>query len=224
MIFFKKNKDPLSNYIKLTFGITPKQIALYYKALTHKSISKDSNNERLEFLGDKVLSSVVANYLFHNYPTKSEGELTKLSSKMVSRKTLNTVGEQIGLINHIKYIEHQNGHKNLLGNTLEAIIGAIALDYSYQKAEKVIVDILLKKYILAEELDKVDSDYKSQLVIYAQRNQVNIVFNVIDLDEQNAFRATVLIDDSEVATAKAYTKKQAEQKASKKALQKLTQK
>lgn len=216
-----KKKDPLVHFLKNKIGIKTTSLNLYQQAFTHKSISQSNNNERLEFLGDQVFSSVIAEYLFNKYPKKTEGELTKLKSKIVSRKHLNKVGEQLGLQDHILYIDYENGHKNILGNTLEALIGAIVLDKSYKTAKKIIIKLLLEKLVSVEEIDQKDEDYKSQLVIWGQKKQKQIVFDTIPLMEKDMFQTSILIDGKEFQQATAYTKKQAEQSASKFVIEKL---
>ena len=93
-LFSKKPKDPISKYMFLNFGVTPINIALYKEALTHKSFDQNlKNNERLEFLGDSVIDTIVAEFLFENYPNEDEGFLTKMRSRIVSRESLNELGK-----------------------------------------------------------------------------------------------------------------------------------
>ena len=129
--FFKKRYSKLSPELILLFkqelSFSPKDELLYLDAFTHKSIAakKSSNNERLEFLGDAVLSSIVGEFLFTKYPEKSEGFLSQMRAKIVSREQLNSLGKKIGLEEHLLFQKSTNKYKSLIGNAFEALFGAI---------------------------------------------------------------------------------------------------
>ena len=131
----KEFKKQLNNVL----GFTPGNLSLYRTALSHRSVREgaDENNERLEFLGDAVLSSIVAHYLFRKYPYKGEGFLTEMRSKMVNRQQLNEIGIKMGLKKITIYNKYDNSLKisQIFGNTLEALIGAIYLDKGYDKTQ-----------------------------------------------------------------------------------------
>ncbi len=213
-IFSKKSSNQeLEKFILEAFGVKPKSIRVYETACTHKSISSN-NNERLEFLGDTILSSIVAGYIFKLYPNKTEGELSKLISKVVSRNQLNELGEKINLHQHIQYIKQENGHKNILGNTLEALIGAIYLDKGYHKTEKSITK-LIEKHLSLDEVDQTEKDYKSQLHIWGQQNQQEVLFDTKQIDNTHSFTCDIVINKEIISSEKGESKKKAEQKAAK---------
>ena len=150
--FFKKRYSKLSPELILLFNqelsFSPKDELLYLDAFTHKSIAakKSSNNERLEFLGDAVLSSIVGEFLFTKYPQKSEGFLSQMRAKIVSRENLNYYGECLNLEPHISYQRKNVVYKSLLGNVVEALFGAIYLDLGYNKTKAIFInELLLKK-------------------------------------------------------------------------------
>ena len=145
--FFKKKKSTLLsekflNFLALKLGIKPVNERLYLEAITHssyKNIQKNNlDNERLEFLGDAFISLTVANYLYDIYPNDNEGYLTQLRAKIVSRENLNKIGQDLGLQEFILYQKSSNSYKSLVGNTFEALYGAILIDLGIEKAKKVL--------------------------------------------------------------------------------------
>jgi ribonuclease-3 len=143
--FFKKKKSSLLsekflNFLALKLGVKPINERLYLEAITHssyKNIQKNNlDNERLEFLGDAFISLTVANYLYDIYPNDNEGYLTQLRAKIVSRENLNKIGQELGLQEFILYQKSSNSYKSLLGNTFEALYGAILIDLGIEKAKK----------------------------------------------------------------------------------------
>ena len=193
---------------------------LYKKAFIHKSYDSRYNNERLEFLGDAVLSTLITEALFLETPKKGEGFLSQQRAVMVSRKHLNMVGKKIILKSEIK--------RNLTplplsvyGNTLEALIGAIYLDKGLDSTR-----VFVKKYIYNSEFLKklTDNDFKSRLLKYCQKERVALSYRVEKqgrIDHQQEFLATVFMNGVKIAQSKATTKKEAEQRAAKKATEKL---
>ena len=133
-------KKEFRNQLTNVLGFSPGELDLYITALSHRSVREgaDENNERLEFLGDAVLSSIVAHCLFKKYPYKGEGFLTEMRSKMVNRQQLNDIGIKMGLKKITIYNKHDNSLKisQIFGNTLEALIGAVYLDKGYKKTQK----------------------------------------------------------------------------------------
>ena len=137
MQFFKQllKKSPEASFekqLKNVLGIKPGNALLYRTALSHRSVKEtaDENNERLEYLGDAVLSAIVADYLFKRYPYKGEGFLTEMRSKMVNRQQLNDIALKMGLKKLTFYNKFDNSLKGsqIFGNTLEALVGAVYLD------------------------------------------------------------------------------------------------
>lgn len=223
---FRKKSDGDNHYyriIKDIFGFRPGNIELYKLALIHRSASVTMpdgitvNNERLEFLGDAVLESVVSDYLFIEFPQSDEGFLTKLRSKIVSRATLNDLCVKIGLSDHI--ISQADGYiqKHLYGDALEAMIGAIYLDKGYDFVNRLLINWLFSKYLDLESMTAIETDYKSRLIEWCQKSRHNIRFDtrpdVDSSDHAPKFRSVVVIDNLEMGYGFGQTKKEAEQSA-----------
>lgn len=207
-------------YFSKEFNITPKKMELYAQALTHKSKSPDQNNERLEYLGDTVLSSVVVSYLYDKFPKKNEGELTVLTSKIVSRKNLNEIGEKIGLSDYIIAVDYDNGYKNILGNTFEAIIGAIYLDKGFEITQNAVQYALLDKLDLAK-MDEEETNFKSVLIVWGQKTGNKVLFKGKRLPESSKYKSTLFINSKKINTIAKDSKKEAEQYIAEKALSSL---
>lgn len=230
--FLNKNyHHPLSIFIKNVFGYIPKNIFLYELALTHKSASmyhnKDFsiNNERLEFLGDAVLNTIIGEYLFNEYVNENEGFLTNLRAKIVSRHSLNDVAIKLNLT---KVIKQQHDFdilsSNIPGNALEAFIGAIFLDKGYNFTKKIILQKIVHPYIDLHNLIENDTNYKGQIIDWAQKQHVSIEFKcepTVLENKQQGYLAEILIKGQEWGKGKGNTKKEAEQQASKEALGKI---
>ena len=142
-------------------------------ALTHKSASK-TNYERLEFLGDAILNFYIAKTIFNEFPDISEGKLTQIRASLVSRYFLNNLGKDLGLSDHVILGKGETTENNsILGNVVEAIIGAIYLDSGLEKAE----DFLAKLYgknIVSIEPEEETLDSKSQLQEKLQKRGSNL--------------------------------------------------
>jgi ribonuclease III len=237
LIYFIKTtagqRNLLYNKIYSLTGSRPGRLDLYRSAFTHKSISnaelgkRSHNNERLEYLGDAILSAVIADYLFSVYPNCKEGFLTKLRSKLVNRENLNRVALNMGFDNLV--ISHKNiipTKKHIYGNALEALIGAIYLDQGYKKAKKFIIDRIISAHFDLDQLACQDNDFKSQLIQWGQKNRKEISFSGYELTESDkpepVFVATIHIMDRLAGEGHGPTKKQAQQHAARQALQSLT--
>ena len=153
------------------FGVCPNNIELYKLALIHRSASlflddgTPINNERLEFLGDAVLESIVSDYLFIEFPEQNEGFLTKLRSRIVSRASLNKLAVRIGLDRHIiTQGNYSSQQKNLYGDALEAMVGALYLDKGYDFTNRLIINHLLNRYIDLVDITEQETDFKSRLI------------------------------------------------------------
>lgn len=213
-------------------GFVPKNVHFYKRAFTHKSlVPKEeesekkrypTNNERLEFLGDAILDSVTAEYLFRKYPTQDEGFLTQMRSKMVNRKALNEIAAHMELDIFLRQLGATRISQTMMGNTFEAFIGAIYLDVGYKNTKKFIINKMLRQYLDIHELENTNTNYKSQLLEYGQKNQYSIEYNVLQhyrtKNNRERFKIAVIINDKSTAVAEGYSKKSAEQKASHKAL------
>ena len=209
-------------------GFRPKDIKYYKLALANKSaFIRDEkgaliNNERLEFLGDAILSAVVSDVLYHQFPTKKEGFLTVLRARIVQRKSLNKIGMQIGLP-HITKLAKQPKPFNVFGNTLEALIGAIYLDKGYDFCADFIRERIIKSHVKLNRLASEEEDFKSRLMEWGQRNKAEIRFDDVPAINPNdkAFNVDVYVANVRVAFGRGYTKKDAQQNASEMALKNL---
>jgi len=185
---------------------------------------KSYNNERLEYLGDAVLSTIVAEYLYKKYPGRNEGFLTKMRSKIVKRKTLNKVAESMGIdIILSKYTQGKMSY-SMLGNAFEAMVGAIYIEYGYEKTSNYVITKILIKYLDMHELETSDDNYKSQLLEWGQKEGHNIAYKLINKykhDKRDRFKVGVYLNGEEITVADDYNKKSAEQIASSQALKTL---
>ncbi len=214
--------------LETVLGYVPVHVGLYKQAFFHKSGNNDrngaavsQNNERLEYLGDAILGSIVAEYLFCKYPSSDEGFLTKMRSKIVKRQTLNKVGESLDLGALLSENNSMRLSRSMLGNALEALIGAMYLEIGFEKTKKYIVKELLQKHINIHELESYDDNYKSRLLEWGQKNNRTVAYKVIakyKLDKRDRFKVAVLVDGSKLSTADDFNKKSAEQMASERAL------
>jgi ribonuclease-3 len=204
--------------LKIILGFKPKSKFLYSKAFTHRSMNiKDKkgntfNYERLEFVGDAMLSSVIAAYLFEQVPHGDEGYLTKMRSKVVSREHLNELGKDLDLIDLVQSRIH--------GNLFEALIGAIYLDRGYKFCEKFIYKRVINPYVDIETLEGKVISYKSLLIEWCQKEKNTFDYNVYEdtgKNELKHFSVKLRINDKVVSKARATSKKKAEEKASKRA-------
>ncbi len=213
--------------LKEILGFKPKSKSLYIKAFTHRSMNlRDKkgnamNYERLEFVGDAMLSSVIAAYLFEQVPHGDEGYLTKMRSKVVSREHLNELGKDLGLIELVQSrIPKSNFGNNIHGNLFEALVGAIYLDRGYKFCEQFIYRRVIRPYVDIETLEGRVISYKSLLIEWCQKEKNTFDYNVYEdtgKDELKHFSVKLSINDKVVSKARATSKKKAEEKASKRA-------
>ena len=218
-IFFKE--------IQNIIGFTPKSIIYYQKAFTHRSTNQmdlkgnPMNYERLEFLGDAMLSAVIAAYLYNEAPAGDEGYLTKMRSKIVSREHLNELGRDLDLIRFVdSKVPTQHFGENIHGNIFEALVGAIFLDKGYDFCEKFIQKAVVEPYVDIAKLEGKVISYKSLLIEWCQKEKKSFFFDVFDdngNDGQKYFGVKLSIDDKVIAKARATSKKKAEEKASQRA-------
>ena len=223
---FKRNGNFFMELTKI-LGFKPKNVKYFRKAFTHRSMNtKDTkgnpfNYERLEFLGDAMLSSVIASHLYLEVPSGDEGYLTKMRSKVVSREHLNELGKDLKLINLVesKIPAGQFGD-NIHGNLFEALVGAIFLDRGYKYCEKFIFKRVIIPYVDIETLEGRVISYKSLLIEWCQKEKKTFGYNVYEdtgNDDVRHFSVKLSIDEKVIAKARATSKKKAEEKASKRA-------
>lgn len=225
-----KDDEALIAFLKNIFGFNPGNIFLYKQAMRHKSIAstikegvKDSN-ERLEFLGDAVLSAIVANYLFRKFPFREEGFLTETRSKIVSRASLNKLAFRIGMGNHLSVSPDLMKHSSasLLGDALEALIGAMYLDKGFDFTSKTIITYLLDIYMDITDLIETEVNFKSRLIEWGQHHKKEIEFrigNALQLrNQQRQYRIQIVFEGTVISEAIDFSIKGAEQLAAEKAL------
>lgn len=218
-IFF----DTISKMI----GFKPVKLDFYRTAFTHRSINKMDVNgnaisyERLEFLGDAMLSSVIAAHLFNEVPTGDEGYLTKMRSKIVSREHLNELGRDMKLIDHVESkVSPQHFGENIHGNIFEALVGAIYLDQGYSVCEKFIQKKVIAPYVDIPRLEGKVISYKSLIIEWCQKEKKTFNFDVYEDNEitgERLFGVKLRIDDKIISKARAASKKKAEEKAAQRA-------
>lgn len=213
-------------FIFQRFGYRVKDVTLFQRALRHKSISNNSklvSNERLEFLGDSILDAVVAEMLFSKFPDEDEGYLTKVKSKIVSRRTLGIIGHEMEIEKVMTYNRGRSIKiETLEGNAFEALIGAIYLDSGIKNVKVAIERHVFKKYVNLNQILEEEIDFKSRLFIWSQKSRVPLRFDIVDEEIiENVWRYTVcaIISDKEFGRGVGSTKKKAEQAASKETLQ-----
>lgn len=204
-------------------GFTPSNLEVYRLATVHSSIAKENgtgykeSNERLEYLGDAILGAAVADFLFKKFPFRSEGFLTEIRSRIVNREALNLLARKIGVANIVQF-DQKNAHLQqvILGNTLEAIVGAIYLDKGYIRTRKFVVDKLINPHYNVDDLVNSDSNFKSKIIEWAQREGKDVRFEIVNVKKgrnHKEFTAQVLVDKEAMGTGYGNSKKKAEQDA-----------
>lgn len=204
-------------------GFTPSNLELYRLATVHSSIAKENgsgykeSNERLEYLGDAILGAAVADFLFKKFPFKPEGFLTEIRSRIVNREALNLLARKIGVATIVQF-DQKNAHLQqvILGNTLEAIVGAIYLDKGYIRTKKFVIDKLINPNYNVDDLVNSDSNFKSKIIEWAQREGKDVKFEILNVKKgrnHKEFTAQVLVDNEAKGTGYGNSKKKAEQDA-----------
>ncbi len=226
---FRRQSDPnFESQLRNVLGVKPGNISLYRIALSHRSVKEgaDENNERLEYLGDAVLSAVVADYLFKRYPYKGEGFLTEMRSKMVNRQQLNEIALKMGLKKLTLYNKFDNALKasQIFGNTLEALIGAIYLDKGYIKTQRWVLRSIVIPHMFVDDLEQIDINLKNRLIGWASKNGKVLEFETIDERLESGrriFTIAAILDGEKVSQGKGFNKKDASQVAAQLAIEKL---
>ncbi len=213
-------------------GFYPKNLAYYEEALIHKSSSVGGNNgryynnERLEFLGDAVLDAIVADIVFKQFPNKDEGFLTNTRSKIVKRDTLDRIARELGLDKLLVSSSRAQSQKShILGNALEAFIGAIYLDQGYRKTYRFINDKIINPFIEVSKVASKEVNFKSQLLEWSQKMKVQLDYEIIEnfLDKENnpVFQSQALLNGLLAGVGIGHSKKESQQQASKLAMKKI---
>ena len=205
----------------------PANLAIFHLAFKHSSKSNQvySSNERLEFLGDAVLDTIISEYLFKKYPLRGEGFLTEMRAKIVNRKRLGDIGDKLILQDFLDYDRgYVKVNSTILGNALEALIGAIYLDAGYEMSKIFVFDKIIVPYINLEELRKADINYKSRLFEWAQRFDRALTFEVLEEKVQKNIRIFIVgayVDGQMLGKGKGRSKKDAQKDAAEKVYNKL---
>ena len=213
--------------IEKILGFAPKNIDFYKKAFTHRSsnrldeVGNPLNYERLEFLGDAMLSAVIAGHLFNEAPTGDEGYLTKMRSKIVSREHLNELGKDLNLVQFVESkVPVQHFGDNIHGNIFESLVGAIYLDRGYEFCEKFIQKRVILPYVDIARLEGKVISYKSLVIEWCQKEKRQFHYDIYEdngIDGERLFGVKLSIDEKVIAKARATSKKKAEEKASQRA-------
>lgn len=227
--YYLSEDKNLAKKLNSILGFTPRRLNLFKRAFYHKSMLNNQtdtfyNNERLEYLGDAILSTIVAEYLFKKYPNKNEGFLTKMRSKIVKRKTLNMVASEMGIDVILSNYTQGKMSKSMMGNAFEALIGAIYLESGYRWTKRYVIREILRKYINVHELELVDDNFKSRLLEFCQKHNHSIEYKLVSkfkMDKRDRFKVGVYINGEEKGQAEDFNKKSAEQAASALALKKI---
>jgi ribonuclease-3 len=230
IVQFAKDKV-LYSAIKNLLGFYPRNIYLYKVALSHKSApqvwlkGQQVNNERLEYLGDAVLSSIVADYLYKKFPYQNEGFLTEMRSRIVSRSRFNKLSLKMGLN---KLIFQGNGSftssKSIFGDTFEALIGAIYLDKGYNFTKRVVIRRIIDVHLDVDEIERTDTNFKSRILEFAQREKRQLEFRVVqEIGEghRKQYLVELFLDNLPVSRGQDFSIKGAEQIAAEKACEEL---
>ncbi|MDB4538357.1 ribonuclease III [bacterium] len=226
---YSKEEKRLATSIKMIVGSKPFNLKPYQIAVQHTSVARSvkegfkESNERLEYLGDAVLGTVVAEYLFKKFPFKDEGFLTELRSRIVSRDSLNNLARTIGVPQIVQFDKKRktpNSHKSLYGNALEALIGAIYIDRGFTFTSNFIQRKLLQPHYDLEEIINTTKNYKSKLIEWSQKNTKTPSFDHVETIDKGHFKEfviQVLIDQEPIAKGHGLSKKKAEQDAAREA-------
>jgi len=225
-LIFSFRKSEFEKSVYMLIGYQTTKMVLFHTAFNHRSLKENpsENNERMEFLGDAIISSVVAEYLFKKYPYKDEGFLTEMRSKMVNRQQLNHIAIQMGLKRMTRFNKLDGGLKSsqIFGNTLEALVGAIYLDKQYNFTKKWIIEKMIQPYLFMDELEQIDINIKNKIIGWAlkQGKQIDFVLADEQLEgRRRLFTINIVIDGEVITSQKGFTKKDASQIAAQKAIE-----
>jgi len=223
-----KERAEFNRQLKNVLGFVPGRPDVYIAALSHRSIKETSeeNNERLEYLGDAVLGSIIADFLYKRYPKKGEGFLTEMRSKMVNRQQLNDIALKMGLkkITRFNKIDGSLKNSHIFGNTLEAVVGAIYIDKGYKSTQQWVMKRLIIPHLYMDDLELLDINIKNRLIGWATKNNRTITFDIVEerLEKsRRLFVIGVMLDGEVIATGKGFNKKDASQLAAQAAVAKL---
>lgn len=230
-LLFRKDKHLYLQFYEI-LGFYPHNIELYQIALAHRSkvyknhLGHTVNNERLEYLGDAVLETIVSDIVFRKYPRKREGFLTNVRSKVVQRSTLNILADKIGLSKLVHLNTRPISKRNNIGgNAFEAFIGAIYLDRGFKICYEFVAQRILGQYINLEALSRKEENFKSHLLEWSQKNKLRVEFKLDNTEAADGnspvFYTTILLEGKKAGRGRGYSKKESQQNAAKEALENL---
>lgn len=231
--YSSEEKNIITSARRIT-GYRPVNVYLYQLATQHSSVAKRSTGgnkesyERLEYLGDAVLGSIVAEYLFKKFPFKDEGFLTDIRSRIVNRESLNNLARKIGLDDMVRYNttqKHPHSHKSLYGDCLESLIGAVYLDKGYRRCRGFVLRKLIMPHVDLDEVVKTNPNHKSRLIEWAQKENREVRFEIVEVKgdkHRKQFTAQVFIDGEAHTKGSGFSKKKAEQAAASKVVESLS--
>jgi len=227
---FRKDRELYASLYEM-MGFYPHRLRFYKQALLHRSSAmrnKDGraeHNERLEFLGDAVLETVVSDILFHHFQIQREGFLTNTRSKIVQRDTLNRLATEMGLDRLVHSNSHNSSHNSYMGgNAFEALMGAIYLDRGYDACMFFMRNRILRKLLNVDRMASKEVNFKSKLIEWAQKNHIHLEFRVEEQRENRTtpvFVTRIILEGLEGEQGKGYSKKESHQEASKATLKAL---
>ena len=229
-LFNLKNKEPYLSLYNI-LGFYPNDITLYEQAFKHRSVpfsqyGKRCNNERLEFLGDAVLGTIIADIVYKHFKNKREGFLTNMRSKIVQRESLNNIALELGIDKKVTSMPYATRHnKYMYGNALEALIGAIYLDQGYNRCYEFIEKRIINKYIFLDKLAIQEVNFKSRLLEWGQKMKFDLDFDLIgtftDEDGNPVFQTKIALEGTPLGIGVGSTKKESQQQAAKTAIRKI---
>ena len=226
------NKQEFASRLRKIIGFRTTNLRIYEAAFIHRSASftlpdgKRINNERLEFLGDAVLDTILSDYLFEKFPDANEGFMTKIRSRIVNREILNQLAISMGIDKIlVSNVSSNSSTRNLYGDALEALIGALFVDKGFKKTKNLFIKRVFNKYLDLSQIVDTDTDYKSLVFEWIQKHKTNLTFEYKEEYDfklkKSVFSATLLINKEEFGRGQGASKKEAEQEAAGKAWAKL---
>ena len=227
--YLRCTDKPFARQLRHILGFYPHDLAIYREALMHRSLNHHrphehkKDNERLEYLGDAVIESVVSDILYPHFKSKKEGFLTSARSKIVQRSSLNRIAKEIGLVELIQSTHINHTHNSFIsGNAFEALVGAIYLDRGYAHCYRFFTERIIGTHVELDKVAKEDDNFKSKLIEWSQKTQYQVTFELTDENivgtNSPTFRTRVCIEGIECGTGFGYSKKESQQHAAKEAI------
>lgn len=224
---YSEDEKRLIGAIQRIVGSKPLNLKLYQLATKHSSMARKEkgikeSNDRLEYLGDAILGSVVAEYLFSKFPYKNEGFLTEIRARIVNRDSLNSLARKIGVVDIVEFNvnrKHNYSFKSLYGDTLEALVGAVYLDRDYDFTRKFIINKLLMNHVDLQGIVQNNPNYKSKVIEWAHKENKDVRFEILEVKGEKhnkEFVAQVYLDSKPLGKGSGFSKKKAEQDAAQK--------